>query len=274
MSIRILSENYFNNFQFSGHTITASTQQTGNEAWRVGTGRRSARNYWTTASTGAKTIQVQCDQVRSADVLALDRGHNLSTVTVEFTNSTAAGWTTCRTITLPTATYPHTSISDGARMPDGSYICRFAASSAVPAAVNWRLTCTPTTGAPKVVGAYLGRSFSPAAEPLRPYAHGSVQMLRDEVASPEFWTAGSRVAYRHTGSASVRLTEAEGDSAQLWIENRYWKGELAWITPDERAAEQSVLVTAPSATRTLAYPTDWRHRVLALDWVEHQPKPR
>lgn len=272
---RMLSENFYNIHQFSGHTISASTYQVTNEPWRVGTGRRSARNAWIAPTTGTQTIRVTCDQVRAADTLVLDRGHNLSTVDVQFTNSTAAGWSTAKSVTIPSKTYPNLKLTEGCKTPEGAYIVRFGTSTGTPAAKHWRLSCATTSGGNvKVVGAYLGKSFSPAANALRPWDDDTLEMQRSEVASPEFWSAGSRVAIRRSGAFTVRLTDAEGDYARYHVRDLFWSGELAWITPNQDDAQRTVLTNAPSGTRGLAYPEDWPTRVLGIDWVEYQPKPR
>lgn len=272
---RMLSENFLNIHQFGAHTITASTYQGGNEPWRVGTGRRSDRNAWISPTTGTQWVKVTCDQVRAADTLALDRGHNLASVSVQFTNSTAAGWTTAKTITLPSASFSNLSMTDGCRTPEGAYVQQFATSTNTPAAKFWRLSCATTAGAKvKVVGAYLGKSFSPSANALRPWDDEVIEMQRAEVASPELWTAASQVASRRIGSVNVRLTESEADQARYHVGDLYWRGELAWITPNENDAQRTVLATAPSGARGMAYPGEWPTRVLSLEWAEHQPKPR
>ena len=273
-TFRMLSENFFNTHQFASHTITASTYQAGNEPWRIGTGRRSSRNAWIAPTTGEQTVKVTCDQVRGADMIALDRGHNIQTLKVQFTNSTAAGWTTHETITIPTATYGNSRLSDspGARTPDGSWVYRFATTVNMPVAKNWRLAVSTTAGAfPKIVGAYLGKSFS--AEALRPWDDDTIQMQRAEVSSPELWTAASQVAARRVGTLSARLSDKQGDQARYHIGNRFWRGDVAWIVPHEDQAERAALATAPAGANGMPYdqhPT----RVLSLGWVEHQPKPR
>lgn len=277
MAIRILSENYYNVFQFSGHVVTASTYTVGNEPWRVATGRRQGRSAWISPTTGTQWIRTTCDEVRAADMLALDRGHNVATVSVQFTNSTAAGWSTFKSITIPSGvSTPGTRLIDGVRTVEGAYIRRFATTTAMPVAKHWRLSCA-TTGAGakvKVVGAYLGKSWSPSAEPIRPWDDETIQMQRSEIASPELWTTPSRVASRRVGTATVRLTDAEGQQARLFVQNRFWKGELAWITPNENSAETTVLAVAQSGVRGLSYTSNWPNRVLELDWVEHQPAPQ
>lgn len=271
----MLSENFFNIHTFRGHTITASTFQAGNEPWRVGTGRRSSRNAWISPTTGSQYVRVDCDEVRAADTLVLDRGHNLASVSIQFTNSTAAGWGTAKAVTLPTKTYPNLKLTEGARTPEGAYIVQFGTSTGTPVAKHWRILCATTaTGKPKVVGAYLGKSFSPAADALRPWDDDTVEMQRTEVVSPEYWTAGSRVAVRRVGSLQTRLTDAEGDFARYHVRDLYWQGELAWFTPNVDDAQRTVLGTAPSGARGLTYPEDWPTRVLGIEWVEHQPKQR
>lgn len=272
---RVLAENFFNVHQFGAHVITASTYQSGNEPWRVATGRRSPRNAWIAPTTGAQTIRVTCDQVRAADMLALDRGHNLVSVDVQFTNSTANGWSTYKSITLPTASYPNQKLTEGARTPEGAYVIRFATSTALPVALNWRLSCATTAGGNvKVVGAYLGLSFSPEKGGLRPWDDETIQMQRAEVASPELWTAAARVADRRTGTLTTRLTDIEGEQARYHFVSRYWKGELSWVVPDENDAGKAVLANSPSGSNGLPYPNDWPTRVLSFAWEEHQPKPR
>ena len=265
---RMLAENFFSKAQFSGHTITASTYMSGNEPWRVGTARRSARNAWATASTGTHTLRVTCDQVRAADMLALDRGHNLSTCDVQFTNSTAAGWTTHKSITLSTSFTPNTRLRDGTRTEEGAYVVRFGTSTGMPAAKNWRLSVT-STGAPKIVGAYLGLSF--AATGLLPWDDDARTIQRAEVVSPELWTVSARVASRRTGTLSARLSELQAEQARYHVGSRFWKGEVAWIVPDENSAEKAVLANAPSGSNGMAYSE--RNRALSMPWVEYQPKP-
>ena len=76
---RFLTENFWNLDQFAGHTLTAEEETTGNEAWRVGTGRRvggTIRNYWTPTMTNSDTwIECKCDRTRAANMLVIDRSH-------------------------------------------------------------------------------------------------------------------------------------------------------------------------------------------------------
>ena len=272
-TFRMLTENFFNIHQFPDHTITASTYQAGNEPWRVGTSRRSARNAWISPTTGEQTLTVECDQVRAADTLVLDRGHNGVSVKIQYTSSTASGFTTLENVTIPTATYTNSKISDtpGVRTAEGAWLYRFATSVNMPAATHWRLAVSSSASGPKVVGAYLGLSF--AATALRPYDDEVIQTQRAEVASPEFWSAASRVATRRTGSIVSNLTDLQGDQARYHVGDLFWRGEYGWIVPSDTQADRAVLGFAPSGTRGMPY-ADARLRTLNLDWSEHQPKPR
>ena len=265
---RVLSENYFNVHQFNAHAITASTasQVVGRESWRVGTGRRTTKNGWT-GSTGTSWIRTACDQLRAPDMIALD-GHNMAgttaVVALQYTSSTASGWQTRFSYKLPNVTYQNTRLTDspGARAEDGLWVHRFATTSTLPVATDFRIQISGSTFAPKIGLAWLGRSFT--AKGLRPWEDESRTLAR-----------GSRVVSVLSGSLSARLNDLQGEQA------RYHVGDLAWssgdpfiIVPHPDQAERAQVGFAPDGTRSMPYPTDWTHRVLEFDWVEHKPRPR
>ncbi len=266
---RVLAENYFNTHQFPAHTISDSTgSNTGNEEWRVGTGRRSELNYWQAGTTGTVYNRVTCDQVRAPDMIALD-GHNLTgkTVALQYTSSTAAGWHTSFSVTVPSATYPGSALEDapGALAEDKLWVYRFASSANAPAATDFRVQVSALGGQVKAkIGlAWLGQSaaFGPA---LRPWD--------DEVRT---LSRGARVTSALSGQLVARLNDREVDLA------RYHVGDLCWSAGDPfvlvshpNMAERAVVARATDGTRSMPYPSDWPHRVLQLDWTEHSPRPR
>ena len=265
---RVLTENYFNVHQFSGHTITASTGTTsGHEPFRVATGRRKSRNSWIAGTTGDAWLRVTCDQVRAPDMIALD-GHNLAgeTVALQYTSSTAGGWASKFSVTIPTVTLPNASLdSPGAYCEDGLWLHKFASSGDLPAATDFRIYVSALGGNEKAqIGlAWLGKSFSPAGNTLRPFD--------DE---PVVYERGARVESFRAGTFTARLTDREGDQARYHIADLMWRGETAIVVPHPNNAERSVVAKVPSGSRSMPYPDDWPLRVLAVDWVEHDPKIR
>ncbi|HEX6940890.1 MAG TPA: hypothetical protein VF158_15845, partial [Longimicrobiales bacterium] len=165
---RILAENLFSPAAYPGHVVTASEEPAGTEAFRAGTGRRHAlTNRWTPSTANVEHwIQVTADQVRAADMIAIDRGHNLAGVALQLqiSDDDFATWETVLSFAIPsTAAGGAQSLDDGALTEEGAYLRRFD----LAAASQWRLVIPPMGAGlrPQIVGLYLGLSLE--LPPLR-----------------------------------------------------------------------------------------------------------
>lgn len=278
---RFLAENFFNIQQFSGHTITAEEETTGFEAWRVGAARRVGgriRNYWTpTTANSSSWVEVECDRARAADMLVIDRGHNLDGEAVTIQVSDTAAFVTSTTIVslavVPSNVYSNSRLSDtpGVRTTEGAWAISF------PTHVGkyWRLV-VEAMGAglkPQIPGMYLGNSFSPTNRPPRVWDDEPTQIVYQQIVSDSLWTSSSRKAKRREASIQMVLeSELENDQARYHFRSRYYGGDVMWNVPDTDNAERAWLAEAPPGMDAMPFGNTFDERVVSLAMVEHNPK--
>ena len=132
---RFLVQNYWNDVQNPTHIISANEEAAGFEAWRVGAGRRSPGHYWTpTTANQAAWNKTDCGSAKAADMLVIDRVHNLggvASVKLQKSNDNFSAQTVdVATFTIPTsASADNTALSAGVRTPEGAYLLTFASTS-------------------------------------------------------------------------------------------------------------------------------------------------
>jgi hypothetical protein len=104
----LLCDNVFDTVQlYPSGVVSASSERTGHEAYRVASYRRE-RSSWQVATIAAgHSVQVDlgASLTRAVDSFFLDRGHNLwgKTITIGYSTTGVAPWTTYRTLTVPVA---------------------------------------------------------------------------------------------------------------------------------------------------------------------------
>src|SRR5579859_933531 len=95
--------------QFPGTVLTGNEELVGHEAARVADGRRDPNDYWSPITPNNPAyLNYVLDRARGADMLALDRGHNLAGMTVSLQCSND-NWNTTETIftvVLPSVAQP------------------------------------------------------------------------------------------------------------------------------------------------------------------------
>lgn len=102
----LLCDNVFDGVHlYPTATVTATSERTGHEAYRVASYRRE-RDSWqaaTTAAGHAVRVDLGATATRAVDAFFLDRGHNLwgKTITIGYSTTGAAPFTTQRTLTVP-----------------------------------------------------------------------------------------------------------------------------------------------------------------------------
>ncbi|HEX7050171.1 MAG TPA: hypothetical protein VF188_08230 [Longimicrobiales bacterium] len=270
----VLAENLFSAAAYPGHVVMASEEPEGTEAFRVGTGRRHAlTNRWTPDTANAEHwVQVTCDQVRAADMLAIDRGHNLAGQTVELRISDD-GFTTSETtvsFTVPSAAGGAQSLDDGVLTEEGAYLRRFP----LAAATQWRLVI-PAMGVglrPQIVGLYLGLSL--ALPPLRmPWAEEETDLAFQEVRTAAGWIGAGEIARARVGELRVRLEDYLAyDQARLHLEGHFGRRRPMWIVYDDRQAERAALAVRPQGRAGFRFDSGWAYRQQDLVWQEHEPR--
>ncbi len=278
---RFLAENFFNLDQFGGHTLTAEEETTDNEAWRVGAGRRVGgviRNYWTpTTANSTSWVECACDRARAADVLIVDRGHNLDGVVVnlEISDDNYTTTTEIFSVTLPSNVYANSRMSDtpGAKTTEGAYVISFP----YHVAKYWRVFVAAMGAGlkPQIPGMYLGKSFAPTNNPPRPWDDEPTKLAYESIQSDVLWTASSRKAKRREASVQMFMdSDAEMDKARYHFRSLYQRGDLMWYVPDTDRAERAWLAEAPPGSDSQVYGTDFGNRIVSVAMVEHNPKAR
>lgn len=275
-----LAQSFYNRLAYPDHVVAANESAAGNEAWRVGTGRRGASNGWTPTTANATAwVSVDVGRVRGADMLVLDRGHNLQGSSVELhvsQQSDFSTYLTAATATIPTAPYHNSRIDapNGVLTPEGAWLLRF------PLAVAgryWRIY-VPAMGAglrPYIVGAYLGKLLEFTHGLQLPSSDPSVRLAYDELVSPYLWSGASAKAQRReSGPAGLTIPLAAGEVelVELHLIDLYWRGRPMWIVADSDRAERAVLAYAPPGVHGVTQSPADRYPVLRLTWAEHQPQ--
>lgn len=269
-------ENLFSRTQYPDHVVSADEEPSGNEAFRVGTARRSARNY-ATASTANDPwwVKVACDQVRAASFLAIDRGHNLNGETVELhgSNDDFSTYATILSETVPASVSPFQDLraGSGALTEEGAWLRSFN-----PHAYQYWRVYVPAMGAgllPQIVGAYLGLAWEPAFLQALPFTFGGRELSYDETVSDTAWVGASRPAQRAETTINYQCESwGEYDVARLFVENMMWRRRPTWYVPDQGRAERSWLGVVPPGTYRFEQRPGWGYPQTSFPLVEHEPR--
>lgn len=274
MGTVLCAENYFDALQFPGHVVSADEEVAGFEAFRVATARRHPLNGWHTSTPNVlHRLEVACDQVRGANLLALDRGHNADGQRVKLVGSSDDFATTVDVldVTLPSVVGGDLDGPAGARTEEGAWLIRFPAQ-----AFQWWGLEFPAAAdfAPRIVGAYLALAYETEKALDRPWEDEGTEGLGRTHETPFGWIGTTAPAARRSGTMQLRMrTRAEYDVARLHIVQRYWRERRAmWIVHDPQQAERAVLAIRPTGRLSFRFAEGWAWRQSAVPWTEHQPR--
>jgi hypothetical protein len=276
-----LVQNFLSRRQYPLHVLTPTASSgagevAGSEFIRVGSGNRDPFDFWTNETANTQVIgKVTCDQTRAADMVTLDRGHNLAgrQVVLECSDDDFAGTTQVVFDGVLPAAAGAGDLDDtlGVRTEEGAWAFRFP----LRAARYWRLRI-PAMGSglrPQVVGWWLGLSWSPTHldTPIAPDEH---DLGADEVPMETGWLARTGLFTRRRGHLELRLPSLfDYDLARQHLQFQFGQNRPMWIVHDDATAERAVLaVPALGALRTEERGAGWFYPRVAFDWVEHQPR--
>lgn len=275
-----LAENFFNGgfpgSMYPGQAVTAEEEASGFEVHHLANGRRSPTDYWTSTTANSDTwAETKGDRIRAANMIVLDRGHNLAGKSFKLEGSDD-NFTTIDTvidITIPSVTAPG-SIDEtlGIVTEEGAWIKRFP----LRAHLYWRIFI-PLMGAgltPFIVGVWLGLSYEPDFL-WRPSAEGMRQLAGREFVSPSQWRGRSVLVQPRTDTLTLKLKDVfVYDQARLHLEGLFGSGWPTWIVYDEDQADRAILALAPLGTVgfVLAAGTDWSNKQAQIRFIEHAPK--
>lgn len=266
-----LVENFFNVHQFPDHVIDAEEEPTGYEAWRLGTGRRTpALNKWKSTTANSDTyVDVECDRVRSANVLIID-GHNLAGYDIELRGSMDDHTTdeTILDVTIPSVSMPGT-LDDGVLTEEGVYARRFDTRSYL----YWR-PFVDAMGAgliPEIAGIYLGLAYAPEYLDY-PLSRGEHDLFAAEVVSEAGYLGRGIRSQRPGGTRNWRLSGwSEYDLARYHIEHLYGRGYPMWMVDDDEQADRCIPVVRPGNQKVgFVEDRQWPYGRISLPYIEHE----
>lgn len=271
----LLSENFFNSRLFSDHVVSANAETSGHEAWYVGSARRQRDlNHWTPTTTNAQAwLQVACDRPRAADMIAIDRGHNLGGETVRVqASSNGSSWTTAAVVTLPSQVYPYARLNQapGVRTEEGAWLYRFTLHSGK----YWRVVFDAMGAGlkPEVVGLYLGLSFRPAFPVVKPFTHGKRELDYEITKSPYAWAGAGTISQRRRAPIHLKLQDRdEYAQARYHIEELALRARPTWVVMDDDEAEKAFLARAEPQTAGFEISGDWSEFQGEFEMPEHEP---
>jgi hypothetical protein len=272
-----LVENLFSRRIFPGHTLSASSTETGLDIAFVGTGRRQrALNRWAPSATNTDAwARATFDRVRAFDHVFLDRGHNLGgyTVQVQVSSDGFASYTVAASATIPTSVYPYSRLDDGRPVLTEEGAVAWRTGLYVGNAVR---LFVPAMGAglkPEIVGIHAGVAFSPEHAVVKPFTHGRVETLYEEFASPQAWVAAGEIAKRRTDEPRLKLADrSEYARARYHIEGLFFARKPAWYVPDDEEAEKAWYAVKPPGVAGFSVEGDWSEFQGSIPMVEHEPR--
>jgi hypothetical protein len=274
---RLLVENFFSPTQFPDNVVDANEEDTNKEAWRVGTARRSVQDAWLpTTLNNAAWLRVDRGASDSADMVAIDRGHNLQGEVVTLQKSTdnfVADTTQVFQSTIPSSVSDDTALTaiNGALTPEGAWVKAFTSDSSR----YWRLLIAAMGAGlrPRVVNLWLGLSYAPSKLQI-PWGDDDDELLYDvtEIAATG-WRGTSPPVQRRRGELRFKLrAAADYATTVLHLRDNFNLGRPMWIVYEDTRAERAVLGERERGRQGFSLEGDWGHRQSIVSWVEREPR--
>ncbi|HEY0019040.1 MAG TPA: hypothetical protein VGC13_22250 [Longimicrobium sp.] len=220
-------------------------------------------------------VRVSCDAARAADLVVLDRGHNLGgrRIILEVSNDGFATATAVLDLVVPATSGVAGNVdrAAGAATREGAWLKRFPRVSAR----DWRLRI-PAMGAglrPEIVGLWLGESWQPKLLFDLPWGDSTRQLSFASSESDAGWVGRGSAARVRAGEIGLKLkAEDEYSLAERHIEEGFWMPRPMWIVYDSAAAERAVLAMPPAGRNGFSRQGGWSYRQAQIAWVEHEPR--
>jgi hypothetical protein len=265
----LFAESFLSRTQFPAHVITASSEATGREAWRVGTGRRGALNSWRAAAAGDGWIEVDCYAQRTADMIAVDRGHSLAGKRIVLT---CDGATVLDLVVPGAATRPgDVDAAAGCCTEEGAWLQRFTATTGRV----WRLSVYAGGDAahrPEIRGLYLGASWQLSEFADLPYSDSEYELAYRTAVTDALWMGASAIAQRRQGTLRIKLhSSAEIPTAEYHVRHLFGRRRPMWIVHDPLQAARAVLAEMAPGSGGLRREEGWFLPQADLAWIEREP---
>jgi len=270
-------DNVFSRTQYPLHVITADEEPVGHEAALVANGRRHGLNFATsTTANDPWFLKAVFDQVRGADMVALDRGHNLAgkQIKLEFSDD---DWATPAQVAVDCfipANPGAGSLDDanGVVTEEGAWLKRFPFRSGAACRLY-----VPAMGAglrPQVVGLWVGVSYSPE-HLFRPSAPDNDFLLVEETVFPSGWRSHGRAAYPRQGAIRLKMADYFAyELARYHLQFVFGRNRPTWIVHDEDQADRAVLADRVANSElglVKESGSNWSHPQGLIAWSEREP---
>jgi len=270
-----LSDNLFSVVEYPAHVLTQSEQAPGFESWHIANGRRSAFDYWTGITPNVvQTATVQCDRVRSANCVFLDRGFNYPGFAPSLqVSQDGVTFQTVVTPTLPTAVGPTVlTNSNGVLTEEGAWGLLFTVADGL----YWRWSIPPlgSNTLPVTVGLWVGMAYVPQSGFLMPWSEDQTTLTVQETVSPLGWRGRGPRGIPKTGAITTKLlTDDEYDLARFHVVGLFGlRSRPAWICYDQSQADRTFLAIRPSGSgQGYGFEGGWYPRQDRIPYVEHEP---
>lgn len=278
MPSRFLADNLFDTSIYPDHVLDAEEEASGKEVERIADGRRASRDNWEPTTANSQTwAEVTCNRVRSADLLIIDREHNLGDIGIELrvSQDDFTTYTTPLDVTVPASTFSSSPYLAGSavRTWEGAIVIPFDEV----AGTYWRLY-VDAMGAglvPRISGVWLGKSWSPSIGPLLAgFDDEAGDLSVPGVVTPALWSGTGRVARRRTPSLSYLVADETE-----WLDLRYHvdlyhRGLPMWVIQQEHSVERAVLARSSGGAYSVPFTGNRVGRDLSLSLPEYQPRAR
>ncbi len=251
----------------------------GNEVWRAFSGRRSAFSYWAPGTPNVLAwLQLQHEQVRGANALFLDRGHNLAGFPVSLLGSQdGATFVTVVNATIPTVTGGILAGANGVLTEEGAWAISFPlVGGGAPGYTYWRFN-VPAMGTglqPNIVGLHLGMAYQPLAL-YRPFSEHSSLLAAQEIVSSIGWRGRGPRAFTQTSTLNLRadVDDFEYLRARFTIEEVFGAGRPMWVIQDQERATEAFYGIRPLGEQGYGRPPQIYWPTATIQVVEHEPAP-
>lgn len=274
MTPALFIENYFNERAFTEHGISANVNT--EDAFRVGTNRRSLLDALEGETNTILQVDVDCGEVKPVDYLAVDRGANIFGKAIKLRGSTddfAASNDILLDITLPAAS-PASSgalLTAGAITKEGAWVREISEQTyryyrfEVAAVADFT---------PKVVNLSLGPLWKLPFLPDRPHNEDEENVQLSSIETPAGWRGPGQISNRKEGSVGIRLENFDAYADALTFQEHWNSGRVAWYIPDQAKAEKAFKIVTPGGRSGFFLPEseEWAYRVQRLQYIEHEPK--
>lgn len=272
-----LVDNLLNQRIYPNHTLAVSSTAALKSVYSLASGRRNRTlsGWWASATNTDAHVTVTCDQVRGANLLWIDRDHNLDGETLAVRVS-SDGFTTYEEVgsqVVPSVAIPHSSLTGGQiiRTNEGALLWwlgdRFD--------YEYRIWI-PAMGVglrPELAGAMIGQAWAPDFPPIKPVSRSEPVLLRDVARSPQSQSVGSEFGSYAEAGITMKLSGlAEEAEAMFHMDLFLGNGKPMVVVPDsDRAEEARLVIASPGAGSGFRSAEGWGWPQLTVRYEEVEP---